>query len=91
LVEFLKIPVDLSKEAEVAKAIEITVAKFGRIDYAVNNAAVGQRRLVPTSEASLEDFDRLMSVNFRGVFICDKYELKQMETQEPLIPKNHSA
>lgn len=88
-VEFLSIVTDLTQEEEVKKAIEQTVARFGRIDYAINNAAIGQT-LAPTSETSLTEFDKVMAVNLRGVFICEKYELRQMEKQEPLIPKNPS-
>jgi NAD(P)-dependent dehydrogenase (short-subunit alcohol dehydrogenase family) len=86
-VEFLSLTVDLTHEAEVEKAIEAVVAKFGRIDYAVNNAAVGQK-LSPTSETELAEYDRVLAVNLRAVFICEKYELRQMEKQEPLIPRD---
>ncbi len=81
----------MTNEDEVEQAIRKTVDAFGRIDYAVNNAAIGQRKLGPTSETDLDEFDRVMGVNLRGVFICEKYELRQMELQEPLVPKNPSV
>ena len=86
-VSFLPLNVDLTQEEAVEKAIEAVVAKFGRIDYAVNNAAVGQK-LGPTSETDLSEYDRVLSVNLRAVLICEKYELRQMEKQEPLVGRD---
>lgn len=82
-VDFLKLKADLTKEAEVEDAIKQVVDKFGRIDYAVNNAGIGQK-LAPTSETTLEEFDRVIAVNLRGVYICEKHELRQMEKQTPI-------
>lgn len=81
-VVFYKLVADLTREEEVQLAIQETVLKFGRIDYAVNNAGIGQP-LKPTSETKLADFDTVMAVNVRGVFLCEKYELLQMQEQEP--------
>lgn len=89
-VEFVKLVVNLTQEAEVEQAIQQTVAAFGRIDYACNVAGIGQR-LSPTSEATMEEFDKVMAVNLRGCFLCEKYELRQMEKQEPLIPLDYSS
>jgi NAD(P)-dependent dehydrogenase (short-subunit alcohol dehydrogenase family) len=81
-VVFHKLVADLTREEEVQKAIQETVLKFGCIDYAVNNAGIGQP-LKPTSETNIADFDKVMAVNVRGVFLCEKYELLQMQKQEP--------
>jgi NAD(P)-dependent dehydrogenase (short-subunit alcohol dehydrogenase family) len=81
-VVFHKVVADLTKEENVQSAVQETVQKFGSIDYAVNNAGIGQP-LKPSSETNLADFDRLMAVNVKGVFLCEKYELQQMQKQEP--------
>jgi NAD(P)-dependent dehydrogenase (short-subunit alcohol dehydrogenase family) len=89
-VVFHKIVADLTREEEVQRAIQETVLKFGRIDYAVNNAGIGQP-LKPTSETNLADFDKVMAVNVKGLFLCEKYELLQMEKQEPRNLANSSS
>lgn len=70
------IPTDVSKAPEVRALIERTVAEFGRLDILVNNAAIQiLGRLADTSE---EDWDRLHSVNLKGVFLCSKYAIAAM-------------
>jgi NAD(P)-dependent dehydrogenase (short-subunit alcohol dehydrogenase family) len=81
-VVFHQLVADLTNEENVRRAVQETVQKFGSIDYAVNNAGIGQP-LKPSSETSLADFDKLMAVNVKGVFLCEKYELLQMQKQEP--------
>lgn len=71
---------DVSDEAQVAAAIEKTVAAFGRLDFAYNNAGV-HAPSVETADALAEDFDRVIAVNLRGVWNCMKHELRQMRTQ----------
>lgn len=74
------IKVDVSNEEEVKNLVEKTVEKYGRLDGAVNNAA-----LTPDDkkidEMDMDYYDRLMSVDLKGVFLCMKYELKQMVKQ----------
>lgn len=60
-------------EAMVAHALET----FGRLDCAFNNAGI-EGQLVPLDEIDPDQFDRTLSVNLRGVFLCMKYELKAM-------------
>jgi len=71
------IPTDVSRHADVRNMIEQTVAHFGQLDYAVNNAAVTQRT-APLAELDEATFDRLINVNVRGVWLCMKYEIPQM-------------
>jgi NAD(P)-dependent dehydrogenase (short-subunit alcohol dehydrogenase family) len=71
---------NVALEAEVAAMIEQTVATFGRLDAAYNNAGV-QSLAVETADASGEEFDRVNAINLRGVWNCMKYELRQMRKQ----------
>jgi NAD(P)-dependent dehydrogenase (short-subunit alcohol dehydrogenase family) len=71
---------DVSSEDEVAAAVDRTVATFGRLDMAFNNAGIQ----VPFSDAAddlAEYFDRVNTVNYRGVWACMKHELRQMREQ----------
>lgn len=71
---------DVTDEAQVAAMVERTVATFGRLDAAFNNAGIQ----VPPSDAAdepAENFDRVNAVNLRGVWACMKHELRQMRAQ----------
>lgn len=65
---------------EVAGMVQETVATFGRLDIAFNNAGL-QNVLAEIADATAEDFDRVTAVNLRGVWGCMKYELQQMRKQ----------
>ena len=82
-VEFLKLVMNLSDESQVEAAFKKVVEKFGRIDYAVNNAAVGSP-LLPTTELSSATFDKIISVNLKGTWLCERAALRQMIIQTPL-------
>ncbi|MEJ8851148.1 glucose 1-dehydrogenase [Variovorax rhizosphaerae] len=71
---------DVSDDAAVEDLVAQTVARFGRLDAAYNNAGV-QNALAETADATREDFDRVTSVNLRGVWSCMKFELQQMRKQ----------
>jgi NAD(P)-dependent dehydrogenase (short-subunit alcohol dehydrogenase family) len=76
----LAVRCDVADEAQVAALVEQTVATFGRLDAAYNNAGI-QAEATDTADASGEEFDRVMGVNLRGVWNCMKYELRQMREQ----------
>lgn len=68
---------DISQESEVQAMVAQTVAQFGRLDYAFNNAGIaGQGGAL--HEMSMENFDGVIAVNLRGVFLCLKYEIQHM-------------
>jgi NAD(P)-dependent dehydrogenase (short-subunit alcohol dehydrogenase family) len=62
-------------EALVARVVE----RFGRLDFAHNNAGIGVHRLL--HETSDEDFDRVIAVNLRGTFLGMKHQVRQMLEQ----------
>lgn len=68
---------DVTEEDQVESAIAQTVATFGRLDIAFNNAgnAFGQS---PLHETDLDDWRRSVDVNLTSVFLCMKHELKHM-------------
>ena len=76
----LAVRCDVANEQQVAAMVEQTVSTFGRLDAAYNNAGV-QSPAIETADASGEEFDRVNSINLRGVWNCMKYELLQMRQQ----------
>jgi NAD(P)-dependent dehydrogenase (short-subunit alcohol dehydrogenase family) len=76
----LAIRCDVSDDAQVAAMVERTVAEFGRLDAAFNNAGV-MARIVYTADSSREDWDRVIGINLQGVWSCMKHELRQMQKQ----------
>ncbi len=71
---------DVSEDAQVERMVERTVAEFGRLDAAFNNAGV-MAHIAPTAESSREEWDRVIGINLRGVWSSMKYELRQMQRQ----------
>src|SRR5438309_2064338 len=76
----LAIHCDVADDAQVETMVQQTVATFGRLDAAYNNAGV-QNIIAEAADASREDFDRVMSINLRGVWSCMKFELRHMLKQ----------
>ena len=71
-------PTDVSDADAVARLIDRTVAQFGRVDVACNNAAGGGHRPTPLAEVSLDAFDSTVAVNLRGIFVAMRYEIPAM-------------
>src|SRR3989454_12808033 len=72
---------DVADEEQVRTAMQEVVKQYGRLDILVNNAGVSHVGNV--LETSAQDWDRVMAVNARGVFLCSKYAVDQMLRQEP--------
>jgi NAD(P)-dependent dehydrogenase (short-subunit alcohol dehydrogenase family) len=71
---------DVSSEDQVAAMVDRTVAAFGRLDMAFNNAGI-QAPPTDAADEPAETFDRVNAINLRGVWACMKHELRQMRTQ----------
>lgn len=76
----LAVRCDVADEAQVKEMVDLTVATFGRLDAAYNNAGINSP-VAETADASSEEYERVMAVNLRGVWNCMKYELQQMRKQ----------
>src|SRR6201996_842510 len=76
----LAVHCDVSDDAQVEAMVKQTVAVFGRLDAAYNNAGV-QGILAETADSPRDDYDRVIEINLRGVWSCMKFELQQMREQ----------
>jgi NAD(P)-dependent dehydrogenase (short-subunit alcohol dehydrogenase family) len=76
----LAIRCDVSDDAQVEAMVNQTVATFGQLDVAYNNAGV-QNVLAETADTTAQDYDRVMGINLRGVWSSMKFELHQMRKQ----------
>lgn len=71
---------DVTDESQVAAMVERTVATYGRLDMAYNNAGV-QAPPADPADQSAEEFDHVLAINLRGIWASMKHELKQMRAQ----------
>ena len=72
---------DVSKATEVEALVNKAVEAYGRLDCAFNNAGIAGAIATPTHEYPEEDWDRVLSVNLKGVWLCMKHEIPQMLKQ----------
>ena len=75
--EAISICCDMTSESAITGLVEQTLAHFGRLDILVNNAGVGDV-MKPILDMSVQEFDSVMSVNLRGVWIASKYAAAAM-------------
>lgn len=76
--EALFVQTDVSRRESIARMVEETVETYGRLNYAFNNAGVSSSAFTDTAEISEETWDRLMTVNVTGVWLCMKHEIPEM-------------
>jgi NAD(P)-dependent dehydrogenase (short-subunit alcohol dehydrogenase family) len=73
----LAVKCDVSRDNDVKAALEKTVETFGRLDFAFNNAGVEQP-ITPAADLTEEEWDRIVDINLRSVFLCMKHEIPLM-------------
>jgi NAD(P)-dependent dehydrogenase (short-subunit alcohol dehydrogenase family) len=74
---------DVSREDDAKNIIDETIKAFGRLDILFNNAGIVAQGSVET--CSIDDFDRNMAVNVRGVFLCSRYALPHLKKTKGTI------
>ena len=79
--ESILLQADMLEPTEIEEMIGSAIGAYGRLDYAFNSAGVGQAETARIDEHSIEDWDRVVNINLRSVFLCMKYELRQMLKQ----------
>jgi NAD(P)-dependent dehydrogenase (short-subunit alcohol dehydrogenase family) len=67
-------------EGEVASMINATIATYGRLDYAFNNAGI-EGAITPTADYPIEMWDRVLAINLTGVWFCMRAEIPEMLKQ----------
>src|SRR4051794_19869690 len=77
----LAVRCDVARAEDVKAALDKTVEAFGRLDFAFNNAGVEQKKLAPTAELAEEEWDRIIDIDLRSVFLCMKHEIPLMLEQ----------
>lgn len=88
--EAIHIKTDVSKAVEVEAMVNTVIKKYGRLDFAFNNAGCGDT-LALTADLPEEEWDRTININLKGVWLCMKYEIKQMLTQGVGVIVNMSS
>lgn len=68
---------DVSKAGDVRNLVAAVVKTYGRLDCACNNAGI-EGKIAPMAEQTMENFDAIINVNLRGVFLCLQAEITQM-------------
>jgi NAD(P)-dependent dehydrogenase (short-subunit alcohol dehydrogenase family) len=71
----LAVRCDVTQAEDVRAALAKTVDAFGRLDFAFNNAGIEPRKPAPTAEYEEEEWNRIIDINLRGVFLCMKHEI----------------
>jgi NAD(P)-dependent dehydrogenase (short-subunit alcohol dehydrogenase family) len=88
--EALFIKCDVSKSSDVQAMVEKTIATFGRLDYAFNNAGI-EGNSAPVQDCSEENWDRTIGVNLKGIWLCMKHEIPEMLKQGKGVIVNCSS
>jgi NAD(P)-dependent dehydrogenase (short-subunit alcohol dehydrogenase family) len=76
----LAVRCDVSRDEDVKAALDRAVEAFGRLDYAFNNAGVEQP-ITPAADLTAEEWDRIVAIDLRGVFLCMKHQIPWMLRQ----------
>jgi len=71
----LAVHCDVTQAEDVQAALAKTIEAFGRLDFAFNNAGIEPRKAAPTADYDEEDWNRIIDINLRGVFLCMKFEI----------------
>ncbi len=76
--EAISVKTDVSQTEDVKNMVKKTIDTYGRLDILLNNAGIIEQKSVPTHEVKEEDFDKVIAINLKGVFLCMKYAIPEM-------------
>jgi len=77
----LAVKCDVSRSDDVQTALNNTIGAFGRLDFAFNNAGIEPKNPAPTADYEEEEWNRIIDIDLRGVFLCMKHEIPLMLKQ----------
>jgi NAD(P)-dependent dehydrogenase (short-subunit alcohol dehydrogenase family) len=80
--EALFVQTDVTQPEQVERLVAAAIARWGRLDYAVNNAGIEGTPFVNTVDYSIDVWDRVIDVNLKGVFLSMKYEIPHLLAQK---------
>ncbi len=86
----LPINCDVTNEEDIISALDQTIKIFGRLDFAFNNAGIEQP-LKPVIDITLKEWDQLLAVNLKGVFLCMKHQIPLLLKQGGGVIVNTSS
>lgn len=81
---------DVRSEDDIKLALDKTISTFGRLDFAFNNAG-SEQKAGSVADTSVEEWDRIMNINLRGVFLCMKHQLPLLKKQGGGVIVNTSS
>lgn len=73
----IALDIDVSDEEQIKSMVEQTIDRFGRLDYACNNAGIEGEQAFSV-ETTAENWNRVIDINLRGTWLCMKYEIPEM-------------
>lgn len=74
----LAVRCDVTRVEDVKAAVDRTAETFGRLDFAFNNAGIEPKKPAPTADYDLDEWERIIAIDLRGVFLCMKHEIPLM-------------
>jgi NAD(P)-dependent dehydrogenase (short-subunit alcohol dehydrogenase family) len=74
----LAVRCDVTRGEDVKAALQKTAEAFGRLDFAFNNAGIEPKKPAPTADYDEEEWNRIIEIDLRGVFLCMKHEIPLM-------------
>lgn len=86
----LAVRCDVTRAEDVKAALDKAVEAFGRLDFAFNNAG-SEQAIMATADLTEEEWDRIVNINFRSVFLCMKHEIPLMLKQGGGVIVNASS
>lgn len=72
------VPTDVTRAADAEAVVQAAVDRYGRLDFAVNNAGIAGPTHTPAADITEAQWDQVIAVNLKGVWLCMKYEIPAM-------------